>query len=70
VGTASDVELVVYDLAGRRVKTLVSEHVRAGEHQAIWNGQDESGRRVASGVYLYRIDASGFRETKRMVLLK
>lgn len=63
-------ELVVYDLAGRRVKTLVSGHVDAGPHEAEWDGTDDHKRRVASGVYLYRLVAGEFSETKRMVLLK
>ena len=63
-------ELVVYDLAGRRVKTLVSGHVEAGQHAAEWDGRDEQGRRVASGVYLYNFVSGEFKETKRIVLLK
>jgi hypothetical protein len=63
-------ELVVYDLAGRRVKTLVSGHIEAGQHAAEWDGRDEQGRRVASGVYLYNLVSGEFNETKRMVLLK
>lgn len=65
-----DAELVIYDLAGRRVKTLVSGHIEAGPHDAQWDGLDEQGRRVASGVYLYRLVTGQFSETRRMVLLK
>jgi flagellar hook assembly protein FlgD len=57
-------------LAGRRVKTLVSENVNAGEHAVQWNGRDDHGQRVSSGVYLYQLRAEEFVETKRMVLLK
>ena len=64
------VELTIYDLAGRRVKVLVSEHVSAGEHEAQWHGRDEAGKQVASGVYLYRLRAGEFVETQRVVLVK
>ena len=63
-------ELTIYDVSGRRVKTLVSGFVEAGQQEAQWDGRDDSGKRVASGVYLYRLVAGEFRETKRMVLLK
>ena len=64
------VELTVYDLAGRMVKPLVSEHVTVGDHEAHWDGRDQAGNRVASGVYLYQLRTDEFAETKRMVLLK
>ena len=64
------VELTIYDVAGRRVKSLWSGHVAAGDHQANWDGRDDTGKRVASGVYLYRLEADEFVETKRMVLVK
>ena len=70
LGTAKKAELLVYDLAGRRVKTLVAGHVTAGGHEATWDGRDEAGKRVASGVYLYRLRAKDYVETKRMVLVK
>jgi hypothetical protein len=63
--------LRVYDLSGRLVRTLVNgELVSAGSHQAIWDGVDAGGHRVASGVYFYRLDAGDFEETKRMTLVK
>jgi hypothetical protein len=70
LGRAGSAELVVYDLSGRRVKTLVSGYIDAGSHEARWDGRDEYGRRVASGVYAYRLITDEFSETKRMVLLK
>lgn len=68
--TAQHVELSVYDLSGRLVKTLVANHLPAGEHSVVWEGRDDSDRSVGSGVYLYRLRAGSFEETKRMVLLK
>jgi hypothetical protein len=67
---AGKVELKIYDVAGRRVRTLVQESRDAGSHDVIWRGLDESGRQVASGVYLYRLHAGSYVETRRMTLLK
>ena len=64
------VELVVYDLSGRRVRTLVSGPVEAGTHEVQWDGRDAQGRTVASGVYIYRLVAGEFSESRRMTLVK
>jgi len=42
----------------------------AGRHQATWNGRDDHGRSVASGMYVYRLRAGSFTESKRMILMK
>jgi hypothetical protein len=70
VPQASRVQLRVYDLAGRLVRTLVNEEMTAGVHAVVWNGQDQGGRQVASGAYYYRLTAPGFSETEKMVLIK
>ena len=67
---SGQVKLRIYDVAGRLVRTLVSEHQVADEHTVTWNGRDDHNQQVASGVYLYRMRAGDFEETKRMVLLK
>ncbi|ARA94718.1 hypothetical protein AWN76_017195 [Rhodothermaceae bacterium RA] len=72
---AGRVVLGVYDLAGRRIRRLVAGVQPAGPQEARWDGRDEAGRSVASGVYLYRLeaqDASGHRRvlTGKMTLLK
>ncbi len=67
---AQAVSLTVYSLDGRLVTTLVNEAMPAGQHESIWMGRDDSGRRVAAGTYLYRLQAGTFSETKRMLLLK
>ncbi|HPA25824.1 MAG TPA: FlgD immunoglobulin-like domain containing protein [bacterium] len=67
---ASEVRLVVFDTMGRVVKNLVSGQQHAGQHQVVWNGRDESGLAVPSGVYFYRINAGGFNATRRMMLVK
>jgi hypothetical protein len=52
------VRLEVYDLIGRKVRSLVDESKSAGYYRVVWNGRDETGRDVASGVYLYRFSAT------------
>ncbi len=64
------VELVVYDLSGRAVRTLISQSQASGTHQVQWNGQNDAGQAVASGVYLYQLRSGRQIERKRMVLLK
>lgn len=64
------VSLVVYDVGGRRVRTLVDTELPAGLHQAAWDGRDPHGRAVASGVYFYRMRGAQHSETRRMLLLK
>lgn len=64
------VRLDVYDVRGRRVATLVDGTLDGGHHRVVWDGTDASGRRVASGVYLYRLDAPGFSSQKKMLLVK
>ena len=64
------VELRIYDVSGRLVRTLVDGEVPPGRHSAEWDGTDRSGAAVASGVYFYRFDAPGFGDSGRMVLLK
>lgn len=63
-------EIIVYDVAGRRIRSLVSGYVPAGTHEAAWNGRDDRGRRVASGVYFYRFRTGAFEQTRKMVLLR
>jgi flagellar hook assembly protein FlgD len=67
---AGIVSLKVFDLAGRKVTTLVNEIKAAGMHQAMWNGKDALGNAMPSGMYFYRIEANGKVQTKKMQLLK
>ena len=67
---AAHVSLAVYNVAGQRVAQLVSTEQGAGVHQAVWDGRDASGAPVASGLYLYRIEAGSFSQTQKMTLLK
>ncbi|GEM_PF-698906 len=62
--------LVIYDLLGREVRTLVNSEMNAGFHEASWDGKNNVGSQVATGVYIYRIEAGSFISTKKMMLLK
>ena len=64
------VRLTIYDVTGRRVRSLVDEPRSSGEHAVVWHGRDDAGRSVGSGVYLYEFVAGHHRETRRMVLLR
>jgi hypothetical protein len=70
LGAQAHVRLSIFDLAGRMVDTLVDEVRGAGRHEVVWGGRDFHGRPVASGVYLCRIEAGAFVETRRLALLK
>ena len=67
---AGQVRLAIYNLLGQEVRVLVNERKDAGSFTATWDGSDALGRRVASGIYLYRIQAGSFSATRRMLLLK
>jgi len=66
----ASVEIDIFDVAGRRVRTLVSGDRPAGTHEATWDGRSDRGEAAASGVYFYRLVAGGVRETRRMVLVR
>ena len=68
--TKTKVSLRVYDVAGRLIRTLTDGEWDAGRHSIAWDGHNESGSSVASGVYFYRLESKDFSGTKKMVLLK
>ncbi len=67
---AGPVKLLIYDLTGRRVAVLADGRREAGRHTVTWEGRDASGRAVSGGLYLLRIEAGGFRQTKKLLLMK
>jgi hypothetical protein len=71
----SDVKLVIYNLLGQEVITLINEQKSAGNHTVIWNSRDAGGTQLTSGIYLYKLTATGingkgFQDIKKMILLK
>jgi hypothetical protein len=64
------VKLQVYDVLGGSIKTLLDRRLEAGEHLIQWDGTDDRGEPVASGVYFFRLTGTSFAETRKMVLLR
>jgi len=65
---ARNVGLVVYDVAGRRVRTLHRGRLPAGEHRRTWDGRDDGGSPVAAGAYFVRLEAEGVAGTRKVVM--
>jgi C1A family cysteine protease len=64
------VELVIYDVSGRRVRTLVDREEQVGEHYTFWDGRRDGGDEAAAGIYFYRLLADGRELTRKMILLR
>ncbi len=69
-GSSDRVTLKVFDLRGAVVKTLVDRVESPGMHSVIWNGRDDSGNTVSSGVYIYQIKAGNFIQSNKMILMR
>ena len=71
VGSTAVVSLAIYDISGQRVRQLKrAQPLSAGQYEAVWDGRDDDGEPVANGVYLYQLRAGGFRDVRKMVLVK
>lgn len=70
IANSGQASLRIYDVSGALVRTLVDRSHTPGDYEVRWNGHDEMGRPVASGVYFYRLETQRFTQTRRMVLLK
>ncbi|MBS3768156.1 MAG: T9SS type A sorting domain-containing protein [Candidatus Cloacimonetes bacterium] len=66
----SKVSIEIYNLKGQLVKTLADGEFGAARHSFVWNGTDNSGKRVSDGVYFYKMQTPKFSSTKKMILLK
>jgi len=66
----TQVSLIIYNILGEKVKTLANVEMDAGTQSIHWNGRDEAGNPVASGVYFYRLKTATFDQTMKMVLMK
>ncbi|MEA1997303.1 MAG: FlgD immunoglobulin-like domain containing protein, partial [Gemmatimonadota bacterium] len=69
-GETVDVSLKIYNIRGGLVRTLVNATREPGAYEVYWDGTDKKGRRMSSGIYIYRIEAGSFVQTRKMVLLK
>ncbi len=65
-----NVSLIIYNTLGQKLRTLIDGSRSAGHYQVSWDGKDSNGENVSSGIYLYRIKAGYFVESKKMILLK
>jgi len=68
--TAGHVTLEIFNVLGQKVNTLFDEYQEAGYKSVIWNGNDNSGKNIATGIYFYRLSSSNEQITKRMLMLK
>lgn len=67
---SSPVNLSIYNSLGQKVRTLVNGVVQPGSHQAVWDGRNDAGETVGSGMYLYLFKADNFSKTHKMILMK
>ncbi|MCK4412021.1 MAG: hypothetical protein KAY32_00620 [Candidatus Eisenbacteria sp.] len=66
---AGPVELAIYEVNGRLIRSLLREERIAGKHTVQWDGRDDDGNKVCGGVYFYNLTAPGVRESRQMILL-
>lgn len=65
-----EVKISIFNSKGQLVKTLVDGNYKAGNHSVVWNGTDNHGKAISSGVYLYRLNTAGISQTRKMMLMK
>ena len=63
-------DLIIYNIMGQKVREIASQRVTAGINTIIWDGMNDDGSRVSSGVYLYRLKTSDNEATRKMILVK
>jgi len=70
VKESAPVTIGVYNVKGQLVKTLVNEEKASGNHSVVWDGRDNNGRSVSSGVYFYKMNAGKYSSTRKMIMMK
>ncbi|MCL2063118.1 MAG: T9SS type A sorting domain-containing protein [Candidatus Cloacimonetes bacterium] len=70
IGNDENVSITIYNIRGQKVKNILNRFMEKGEHSVIWNGTDENGKYVSSGVYFYQMRVEDNIETQKMILLK
>jgi flagellar hook assembly protein FlgD len=70
VARQTHVEIAIFNVEGRRVRTLVNHSMPAGRHLVFWDGSDSMGRRVGPGVYFYRLAAGSHVSVKKMIAIR
>ena len=67
---AGEVKLDVFNIKGQKVKTLIDSELSADKHQIVWNGKDDGGKSVSSGIYFYKLRTANYSSTRKMILMK
>ncbi|MCG8608862.1 tandem-95 repeat protein, partial [bacterium] len=70
VPKTSELNLAIYNMRGQRVRLLVSGSVKAGRHRITWDGRNDQERKVASGIYVYRLETKNFTAQRKLILAK
>ncbi|MDP8202585.1 MAG: FlgD immunoglobulin-like domain containing protein [Candidatus Tenebribacter burtonii] len=70
IPTDSAINLIVYNIKGQLIKSLVNEIKPIGEHTVIWDGRDDNGKPVSSGIYFYKLKTNNIEKTRKMILMK
>jgi hypothetical protein len=65
-----NVSIEVFNIKGQKVKTLVNEHMTAGDHNVVWDGKNTNNKSVSSGIYFYKMKTGSYISTKKMILMK
>lgn len=65
-----DINLSIYDLLGRKTKTLINQEISSGTHRLFWNGRNEKGDELSSGIYICRLQSSSYSFQRKMLMLK
>ncbi|MCK4595848.1 T9SS type A sorting domain-containing protein, partial [candidate division WOR-3 bacterium] len=68
--TKYDIQLAIYDISGRLVKSLVEGEKRTGYYTAEWDGRDDRGKKVTSGIYFYRLEAGDYKAARKLIILR
>lgn len=70
VPASAQVKLEIFNMLGQRIRTLIDQNRQAGSYQVVWDGKDDFGRNVATGMYVYRMQAADFTSVRKLILLK
>ena len=68
--SAVNVCIDVFNIKGQKIRNLVNDNYTAGEHRVVWNGHDDNGNEVVSGIYFYQMRTGDYTETKKMIMIK
>ncbi len=70
IGAAGNVRLRIFDVTGRLTRTLVDEVRNSGDHHVVWDGTNDQGESVGSGLFFYQLDTEGFTNTKKLLIVR